>query len=71
VFAPTDAAFTALLAELKLTKAQLLADKTLLRVVPVPRGAGAVPGRRRCRWAGDHARGRRLFKIDAQGSGSS
>jgi uncharacterized surface protein with fasciclin (FAS1) repeats len=33
VFAPTDEAFTALLAELKLTKAQLLADKTLLQQV--------------------------------------
>lgn len=33
VFAPTDDAFAALLTELKLTKAQLLADKTLLRTV--------------------------------------
>lgn len=33
VLAPTDAAFTALLAELGLTKAQLLADKPLLRAV--------------------------------------
>ncbi len=33
VFAPTDAAFTALLAELGLTKAQLLADKPLLTAV--------------------------------------
>ena len=33
VFAPTDAAFAALLSELGVTKAQLLADKTLLRTV--------------------------------------
>lgn len=33
VFAPTDAAFTALLAELNITKAALLADKTLLTKV--------------------------------------
>jgi len=33
VFAPTDAAFAALLTELGVTKAQLLADKTLLRSV--------------------------------------
>lgn len=33
VFAPTNDAFDALLADLKLTKAQLLADKTLLRTV--------------------------------------
>ena len=33
VFAPTDAAFAALLTELGVTKAQLLADKTLLRTV--------------------------------------
>ena len=33
VFAPTNAAFTALLAELNLTKAQLLADKPLLTAV--------------------------------------
>ena len=33
VFAPTNDAFTALLAELNLTKAQLLADKALLRTV--------------------------------------
>jgi uncharacterized surface protein with fasciclin (FAS1) repeats len=33
VFAPTDAAFTALLGELGLTKAQLLADKPLLTAV--------------------------------------
>ena len=33
VFAPTDAAFTALLAELGVTKAQLLADKALLTKV--------------------------------------
>lgn len=33
VFAPTDSAFTALLGELGITKAQLLADKTLLRAV--------------------------------------
>jgi len=69
VFAPTDAAFTALLAELNITKAQLLADKALLRavlqyhVVPgevpkaaVPLGKAIVPA------AGG------FFKAEAQGS---
>ncbi|MFN3304204.1 MAG: fasciclin domain-containing protein [Roseateles sp.] len=69
VFAPTDAAFTALLAELQLTKAQLLADKTLLRAVlqyhvlssAVPKSA--VPaGKAISPLAGG------IFKVDAQGS---
>lgn len=69
VFAPTDTAFTALLAELQLSKAQLLADKTLLRTVlqyhvlsgKVPKSA--VPlGKTITPLAGG------VFKIDAQGS---
>ena len=44
VFAPTDDAFTALLAELKITKAQLLADKALLQqVLQYHVLSGAVP----------------------------
>jgi uncharacterized surface protein with fasciclin (FAS1) repeats len=69
VFAPTDDAFNALLAELKLTKAQLLADKTLLRAVlqyhvlsgSVPKSA--VPlGRAITPLAGG------IFKVDQRGS---
>lgn len=50
VFAPTDSAFAALLAELGVTKAQLLADKALLtavltyHVVPGRVGSAAVAG---------------------------
>jgi uncharacterized surface protein with fasciclin (FAS1) repeats len=50
VFAPTDEAFVALLAEIKLTKAQLLANKTLLgavlkyHVLPSKVEASAVAG---------------------------
>lgn len=50
VFAPTDTAFAALLAELGVTKAQLLADKALLtvvltyHVVPGRVGSAAVAG---------------------------
>jgi uncharacterized surface protein with fasciclin (FAS1) repeats len=68
VFAPTDAAFTALLADLKLTKAQLLADKALLRAVlqyhvlagEVPRAA--VPLGRAITPVGGG-----FFKVDSQG----
>lgn len=69
VFAPTDSAFTALLAELRLTKAQLLADKALLRAVlqyhvlsgevrksAVPLGRAITP------LAGG------IFKVDARGN---
>jgi uncharacterized surface protein with fasciclin (FAS1) repeats len=69
VFAPTDAAFAALLTELGVTKTQLLADKTLLRSVlqyhvlgakvnraDVPLGKSVTP------LAGG------IFKVDAVGS---
>ena len=69
VFAPTDAAFAALLTELGVTKTQLLADKTLLRSVlqyhvlgakvnrsAVPLGKSVTP------LAGG------IFKVDAVGS---
>jgi uncharacterized surface protein with fasciclin (FAS1) repeats len=69
VFAPTDAAFAALLTELGVTKAQLLADKTLLRSVlqyhvlgakvnraAVPLGKAVTP------LAGG------IFKVDAVGA---
>lgn len=70
VLAPTDAAFAALLAELNLTKSQLLADKALLRTVlqyhvlsgEVPRSA--VPlGRAITPLAGG------FFKVDARSGG--
>nr|WP_257802155.1 fasciclin domain-containing protein [Aquincola sp. J276] len=51
VFAPTNAAFAALLSELGVTKAALLADKPLLTAVLT---YNVVSGRvlaRRCRWA--------------------
>ncbi|MCY4746113.1 fasciclin domain-containing protein [Pelomonas sp. UHG3] len=70
VFAPTNTAFAALLTELGLTKAQLLADKPLLTAVlqyhvlgsqvtsaAVPLGQAVSP------LAGG------IFKVDAQGSG--
>lgn len=70
VFAPTDAAFTALLAELKLTKAQLLADKTLLRaVLQYHVVAGAVPKAAVPLGKAITPVGGGFFKIDAQGSG--
>ena len=52
VFAPTNDAFAALLTELGVTKAQLLADKPLLTaVLHVPRAVGHGAQGRRCRWA--------------------
>ena len=52
VFAPTNAAFAALLTELGVTKAQLLADKPLLTaVLHLPRAAGHGAQGRRARWA--------------------
>ncbi|WP_326494832.1 fasciclin domain-containing protein [Roseateles hydrophilus] len=69
VFAPTNDAFAALLSELKLTKAQLLADKALLRavlqyhVLPAQVLKAGVPaGRAITPLAGG------VFKIDARGS---
>jgi uncharacterized surface protein with fasciclin (FAS1) repeats len=69
VFAPTNDAFTALLAELGVTKAQLLADKALLTAVlkyhvlaaKVPR-ADVAPGKAITPLAGG------IFKIDAAGN---
>jgi uncharacterized surface protein with fasciclin (FAS1) repeats len=69
VFAPTDAAFTALLAELGVTKAQLLADRALLTQVltyhvvgaSVPR-AGVPLGRAVTTLQGG------IFKVEAAGS---
>ncbi len=69
VFAPTNAAFTALLAELNLTKAQLLADKPLLtqvltyHVLPAKVNRSAVPAGK----AITTVQGG-IFKIDANGS---
>ena len=69
VFAPTDAAFNALLAELQISKAQLLANKPLLTaVLQYHVVAGAVPkaavplGKAITPVAGG------FFKVDAQGS---
>lgn len=69
VFAPTNDAFAALLVELKLTKAQLLADKSLLRavlqyhVLPAQVLKAGVPaGRAITPLAGG------VFKIDIRGS---
>jgi uncharacterized surface protein with fasciclin (FAS1) repeats len=69
VFAPTNDAFAALLSELKLTKAQLLADKALLRavlqyhVLPAQVLKAGVPaGRAITPLAGG------VFKIDTRGS---
>ncbi len=69
VFAPTDAAFTALLAELGVTKAQLLADRPLLTAVlqyhvlgsVVPR-AGVPLGKPITPLGGG------IFKVDAVGA---
>ena len=70
VFAPTDEAFAALLTELGLTKAQLLADKALLtsvltyHVVPANVPKSAVPlGKAITTVQGG------IFKVDAVGSG--
>jgi uncharacterized surface protein with fasciclin (FAS1) repeats len=70
LFAPTDAAFGSLLAELGLTKAQLLADKALLaavltyHVVPGTVRSSQVPiGKAITTVQGG------IFKIDAVGSG--
>lgn len=69
VFAPTNAAFTALLTELNLTKAQLLADKPLLtqvltyHVLPAKVNRSAVPAGK----AITTVQGA-IFKIDANGS---
>lgn len=69
VFAPTNAAFTALLTELNLTKAQLLADKALLtqvltyHVLPAKVNRSAVPAGK----AITTVQGG-VFKIDANGS---
>jgi len=69
VFAPTNAAFTALLAELNLTKAQLLADKALLtevltyHVLPARVARSSVPAGK----AISTVQGG-IFKIDANGS---
>lgn len=69
VFAPTNAAFTALLAELNLTKAQLLADKPLLtqvltyHVLPAQVPKSAVPvGKAITTVQGG------IFKIDVNGA---
>ena len=69
VFAPTNAAFTALLTELNLTKAQLLADKPLLtqvltyHVLPARVPRSAVPAGK----AITTAQGG-IFKIDVNGA---
>jgi uncharacterized surface protein with fasciclin (FAS1) repeats len=70
VFAPTNAAFTALLAELGITKAALLADKTLLTAVltyhVLPSKvlkAGVPAGKAIATLQGD------IFKVDAVGTG--
>ncbi len=69
VFAPTNDAFTALLSELKLSKAQLLADKALLRavlqyhVLPAQVLKAGVPvGRPITPLAGG------IFKVDTRGN---
>jgi uncharacterized surface protein with fasciclin (FAS1) repeats len=70
VFAPTDDAFTALLSELGITKAQLLADKPLLtsvltyHVLPALVRSSQVPvGKAITTVQGG------IFKVDASGSG--
>ena len=69
VFAPTDAAFAALLTELNITKAQLLADKTLLRtVLQYHVVAGAVPKASVPLGKAITPVGGGFFKVDLQGS---
>lgn len=69
VFAPTDAAFAALLTELNITKAQLLADKTLLRaVLQYHVVAGAVPKAAVPLGKAITPVGGGFFKVDTQGS---
>lgn len=69
VFAPTDAAFAALLTELNITKAQLLADKTLLRMVlQYHVVAGAVPKASVPLGKAITPVGGGFFKVDLQGS---
>jgi len=71
VFAPTDAAFTALLAELGVTKAQLLADRALLtqvltyHVLPARVPASAVPAGQAITTVEGS-----IFKIDATAGGA-